>query len=159
MGFQTTVNLQQAPAVAGDFATANPRASFPAGEGQYVAGSAGVTVGRFAWIDATTGLVSNTGTGKPDGFIHREQQALISVYLAEASNVVPQGFPVTVMRTGDYWATPTVSAAVKGNKVFAKLSDGTVQAGAAGATIAGFIETDFVITQGCALNELAVITL
>ena len=159
MGFQTTVNLQQAPAVAGDFATANPRASFPAGEAQYVAGSAGVTVGRFAWIDATTGLVSNTGTGKPDGFIHREQQALISVYLAEASNVVPQGFPVTVMRTGDYWATATVAAAVKGNKVFAKLSDGTVQAGAAGATIAGFIETDFVITQGCALNELAVITL
>ena len=159
MGFQTTVNLQQAPAVAGDFATANPRASFPAGEGQYVADTAGVTVGRFAWINASTGLVSNTGTGKPDGFIHREQQALISVYLAEASNVVPQGFPVTVMRTGDYWATATVGAATKGQKVFAKLSDGTVQAGAAGATIAGFIETDFVITQGCALNELAVISL
>ena len=159
MGFQTTVNLQQAPAVAGDFATANPRTSFPAGEGQYVAAAAGVTVGRFAWINAVTGLVSNTGTGKPDGFIHREQQALISVYLAEASNVVPQGFPVTVMRTGDYWATATVAPAVKGNKVFAKLTDGTVQAGAAGATIAGFIETDFVITQGCALNELAVITL
>lgn len=159
MGFQTTVNLQQAPAVAGDFATANPRASFPGGEGQYVAAAAGVTVGRFAWIDGTTGLVSNTGTGKPDGFIHREQQALISVYLAEASNVVPQGFPVTVMRTGDYWATATVGAAAKGQKVFAKLTDGTVQAGAAGASIAGFIETDFVITQGCALNELAVITL
>ena len=159
MGFQTTVNLQQAPAVAGDFATANPRASFPAGEGQYVAAAPGVTVGRFAWIDATTGLVSNTGTGKPDGFVHREQQALISVYLAETSNVVPQGFPVTVMRTGDYWATATVGAAAKGQKVFAKLSDGTVQAGAAGATIAGFIETDFVITQGCAQNELAVITL
>ena len=158
MGFQTTVNLQQAPAVAGDFATANPRAFFPAGEGQYVAADA-VVVGRFAWIDAVTGLVSNTGTGKPDGFIHREQQALISVYLYETSNVVPRGFPVTVMRTGDYWATATVAAAVKGNKVFARLSDGTVQAGAAGATIAGFIETDFVITQGCALNELAVITL
>ena len=159
MGFQTTVNLQQAPAVAGDFATANPRASFPAGEGQYVAAAAGVTVGRFAWIDATTGLVSNTGTGKPDGFIHREQQALISTYLAETSNVIPQGFPVTVMRTGDYWATATMCAAVQGLKVFAKLSDGTVQACFAGATIPGFIETDFVITQGCAQNELAVISL
>lgn len=159
MGFQTTVNLQQAPAVAGDFATANPRSSFPAGEGQHVAGASGVTVGRFAWINASTGLVSNTGTGKPDGFIHREQQALISVYLAEASNLVPQGFPVTVMRTGDYWVTSTVAAATKGQKAFAKLSDGTIQPGAAGATIAGFIETDFVITQGCALNELAVISL
>ena len=159
MGFQTQVNAQQAPACAGDFASANPRAATVSPEGGFVAGAAGVTVGRFAWIDATTGLVSNTGTGTPEGFIHREQQALISVYLAEASNVVPRGFPVTVMRTGDYWATATVGAAVKGNKVFAKLSDGTVQAGAAGATIAGFIETDFVITQGCALNELAVITL
>jgi hypothetical protein len=159
MGFQTTVNLQQAPAVAGDFATANPRASFPAGEGRYVAGVAGVTVGRFAWIDAATGLVSNTGTGKPDGFVHREQQALITVYLAEASNLVPQGFPVTVMRTGDYWATSTVAAATKGQKAFAKLSDGTIQPGAAGATIAGFVETDFVITQGCALNELLVMSL
>jgi len=159
MGFQTTVNLQQAPAVAGDFATANPRASFPAGEGQYVAGAAGVTVGRFAWIDATTGLVSNTGTGKPDGFIHREQQALITTYLAESSNLVPQGFPVIVMRTGDYWATSTVAAATKGQKAFAKLSDGTIQPGAAGATIAGFVETDFVITQGCALNELLVMSL
>ncbi len=158
-GFQNTVNFQQAPAVAGDFATANPRASFPAGEGQYVADAAGVTVGRFAWINATTGLVSNTGTGKPDGFIHREQQALISTYLAEFSNLIPQGFAVTVMRTGDYWAQATVAAATRGQKVFAKLADGTVQAGAAGATIAGFIETDFVITQGCALNELAVITL
>jgi len=159
MGFQTTVNLQQAPAVAGDFATANPRASFPAGEGQYVAGASGVTVGRFAWIDATLGTVSNTGTGKPDGFIHREQQALITTYLAESSNLVPQGFPVTVMRTGDYWATSTVAAATKGQKAFAKLSDGTIQPGAAGATIAGFIETDFVITQGCALNELLVMSL
>ena len=159
MGFQTQVNAQQAPACAGDFASANPRAAVVSPESGFVAGAAGVTVGRFAWIDAVTGLVSNTGTGKPDGFIHREQQALISVYLAETSNVVPQGFPVTVMRTGDYWATATVGAAVKGNKVFAKLSDGTVQAGAAGATIAGFIETNFVITQGCALNELAVITL
>ncbi|MGL4756310.1 MAG: structural cement protein Gp24 [Aeromonadaceae bacterium] len=159
MGFQTTVNLQQAPAVAGDFATANPRASFPAGEGQYVAASAGVTVGRFAWIDSSTGLVSNAGTGKPDGFIHREQQALISTYLAESSNMIPQGFPVTVMRTGDYFATATVGAATKGQKAFAKLTDGTVQAGAAGATISGFIETDFVITQAAALNELAVISL
>ena len=71
MGFQTTVNLQQAPAVAGDFATANPRASFPAGEGQYVAGASGVTVGRFAWIDAwcptpepASRMVSSTASSK-----------------------------------------------------------------------------------------------
>lgn len=48
MGFQTKVNRQQAPAIAGDFASANPRASMLATEGTLVAGVSGVTVGVFA---------------------------------------------------------------------------------------------------------------
>jgi hypothetical protein len=159
MGFQVSVTLQQAPAVAGDFASANPRASYPSPEGGFVAGAAGVTVGRFCWIQADGVTVLNTGTGAPNGFVHREQQALITTYLAESGNVIPQGFPVTVMRTGDYFATSTVAASVLGNKAFAKLADGTMQPGAAGATISGFVETPFVITQACAIGELAVITL
>ena len=158
MGFQSTVNLQQAPAVAGDFASANPRASYPGGEGKFVAGAAGVTVGRFAWIQADGKTVLNTGTGAPDGFIHREQQALITAYLGEASNLVPQGFPVTIMRTGDYYVTSTVAAATRGQKAFAKLADGTMQPGDAGDTIADFIETDFVITSAAAQNELAIMS-
>jgi hypothetical protein len=124
-----------------------------------VAGAAGVTVGRFAWVQADGVTVLNTGTGKPDGFIHREQQALISTYLAEASNVIPQGFPVTVMRTGDYFATATVAAATKGKKAFANLTDGTMQPAAAGATVAGFVETDFVVSVAAGVGELAAITL
>ena len=158
MPFQNLVNLQQAPAVAGDFASANPRSAVVANEAAFVAGAGGVTVGRFAWIQSDGVTVLNTGTGKPDGFIHRDQQALISTYLAEASNVIPVGFAVTLMRTGDYYATSTVAAAVKGNKAFAKLADGTMQPAAAGATVSGFIETDFTVSRACALNELAVIT-
>lgn len=158
MGFQKQVNRRFAIAVAGDFATANPRASFAGGEDQYVAGAAGATVGRFVWIQADGLTVLNTGTGKPDGFIHREQQALIQEYLGESSNLIPQGWPVTIMRTGDYFATSTVAAATRGQKAFAKLTDGTMQPGAAGTTIAGFVETDFSISSSCALNELAIIT-
>lgn len=158
-GFQTQVNAQQAPAVAGDFASANPRASCVAPEGGFVAGAAGLTVGRFAWIQADGRTLLNTGSGKPDGFVHREQQALITTFLGEASNVVPVGLPVTLMRTGDYFANTTVASAEKGEKAFAKLADGTMQPAAAGATVAGFIETDFVITQPAAVGELAVITL
>lgn len=127
MGFQTQVNAQQAPAVAGDFASSNPRAAFVAPEGGFVAGAAGVTVGRFAWIQSDGKTVLNSGTGKPDGFIHREQQALITTYLAEASNVVPVGRPVTIMRTGDYFAKANSSSAVKGEKVYAKFQDGTTR--------------------------------
>lgn len=158
MGFQTQVNAQQAPAVAGDFASSNPRAAVVAPEGGFVAGSAGVTIGRFAWIQSDGKTLLNTGTGAPDGFIHREQQALISTYLAEASNVIPVGFPVTLMRTGDYYATVTVASAEKGEKAFAKLADGTMQPGAAGATISGFIETDFTVSRPGAVGEVAVIT-
>lgn len=157
--FQSQVNLQQAPAVAGDFASANPRASVVAPEGGFVAGSAGVTVGRFAWIDTDGKTILNTGTGKPDGFIHREQQALISTYLAESSNVIPVGFPVTLMRTGDYYALVTVASAEKGEKAFAKLADGTMQPAAAGATVSGFVETDFTISRAAGVSEVAVITL
>lgn len=159
MGFQTQVNAQQAPAVAGDFASSNPRAAVVAPEGGFVAGIDGVIVGRFAWIDTDGKTLNNTGTGAPDGFIHREQQALISTYLAESGNLIPVGFAVTLMRTGDYYATVTVASAEKGEKAFAKLSDGTMQPGAAGATISGFVETDFTISRAGGVSELAVITL
>ena len=157
-GFQTQVNITPAIGIEGDFASANPRASVVGGEGQYVAGAAGVTVGRFAWIQADGKTVLNTGTGKPDGFIHREQQGLITTYLAETSMVVPQGFAVTLMRTGDYLAKANVAGATKGQKAFANLTNGQMQAGNAGATIAGYVETDFVITTPCLVNELATIT-
>ena len=159
MGFQTQVNAQQAPACAGDFASANPRKATVSPEGGFVAGAAGVTVGRFAWIQADGVTVLNTGTGKPDGFIHREQQALISTYLAESGNLIPVGFPVTLMRTGDYYAAVTVASAEKGEKAFAKLADGTMQPAAAGATVSGFIETDFTISRPAGVGELAVMSL
>lgn len=139
-GFQRTVNLQQAAAVAGDFASANPRASVVGHEGTLVAGATGVTVARFAWA-TSAGLVSNGGALKPTGFVHRRQgAALITTYLGEVSNLIPQGFEVTLMLSGDYWVAPTAQVAI-GQKVFANLGDGTVLGGAAGATIAGFVGT------------------
>ena len=127
MGFQTAVQLQQAPAVAGDFASANPRRSFVGPEGGFVAGAAGVTVGRFCWIQSDGKTVLNTGVGKPDGFIHREQQALITTYLAENGSLIPTGFPVTIMQTGDYWAPANVTSAVLREKAYAKFQDGSVR--------------------------------
>lgn len=164
LGFQTQANLQQAAAVAGDFASANPRASVVAHEGTLVAGASGVTVANFAWATAA-GLVSNAGAGKPTGFVHRRQgSALITTYLAEGSNLIPQGFEVTLMKTGDYWATINVAAASIGQKAFASLTTGAMQPGNAGATISGYVETDFTITGFAvggtgAVGELAVISL
>lgn len=134
MSFQNRVNLQQAPAVAGDFASANPRASVLAGEGSLVAGPGGVTVGRFAWIQDDGKTVSNKANAVriPDGFVHREQNALIVNYLAEGSNVIPEGFPVTLISAGDFWAQlKGANAAVRGSALFADYSTGEVAAVAA----------------------------
>src|SRR5574337_1140790 len=100
MGFQTAVNADLPLAIAGDFASNNPRAAYPATEGAHVAGAGGVVVARFAWIQADGVTVKNSpaaGTPVPDGFIHREQQALITNYLADSGNTIPAGFPVTLM--------------------------------------------------------------
>lgn len=132
-GFQTQVNQYPAPAVEGDFASDNPAASVDAGPGQFVAGSNGATVGRFAWADAN-GVVSNTGAGVPTGFIHRDLQALNYNILSQATMVVPEGYPVTLMSAGDFWARCT-GPATTGQKIFASLADGSVIADDAGSTI------------------------
>jgi hypothetical protein len=156
MGFQTQVYQQPNPAVAGDFASANPRATVLAGPGQLVAGSAGVTVGRFAWAD-TDGIVSNAGTGVPTGFVHREQQGVITIWLAESSMIIPEGLMVVLHNLGDFWAQ-TTTAATAGQKVFASNTDGTIAAGDAGATIAGHTETDWFVATAGAANSLIKIT-
>lgn len=133
MGFQTQVYQQPNPAVAGDFASANPRSAYLAGAGELVAGAAGVSVGRFAWD--VNGIANNFGIGRPAGFVHREQQGVITIFLAESSMLIPVGLMVTLHNLGDFWAT-SVNAATKGQKVFVSVSDGTIKAGAAGGSIA-----------------------
>jgi hypothetical protein len=135
MTFPTQVNVVQAPAVAGDFADKNPRATVDAGPGALVAGAAGVTVGRFAWVDpANQSKVSNTGFGQVSGFIARVQQALITLFLAEGSNVVPSGYPVTLHSGGGFWVqNDGTTEALFGQKAYANYADGRVSFAATGA--------------------------
>jgi hypothetical protein len=133
--FPTQVNGVQAPAVAGDFADKNPRTSVLAGPGALVAGAAGVTVGRFAWWDpANQSKVSNTGFGPVTGFMARMQQALITVFLAEGSNVVPAGHPLTLHSAGAFWVqNDGAGEALVGQKAYANYADGKVSFAATGA--------------------------
>lgn len=112
-GFQSVINQQQAPGVEGDFASANPKASLLAGEGALVAGANGVVVGRFAWV--SNGVVNNTGTGAPAGFVHREGQASVTTWLGESSMTIQPGVQMTLMTAGDYWVK-TAGAATVGRR-------------------------------------------
>ena len=162
MSFQQQVQVQQAPAVEGDFASANPRVSVLAGEGALVAGALGMVVARFGWVtndsNGNPKSVQNVAAGSwapngaPDGFCHRYQQGLIPNYLQESSMMVPGGFPVTLHDRSDAWVI-TRTAASRGQKVFASLIDGGVSTGAAGSTIAGFVGT-----ASFATNVMTVVT-
>ena len=143
MAFQQSVGIAFAPAQAGDFASANPRASVLAGAGSLVAGASGVTVGLFAWANSA-GLVSNAGSGAPTGFVHRESNASITAWLGTSGNLIQPGREITLHQAGDFWAVTTTTY-TKGQKVFASLTTGQIATGAAGATITGFIETKWVV--------------
>ena len=128
------------------------------------AGAGGVTVGRFAWVNAAVTTVLNTGSGVPDGLISRRNTAQITTYLAEGSNVIPAGQPVTVFNGGDFFMTNgNVSAdTAKGQKAYANLTNGTVRFAAAGTALtgdlSGYIETKFSVTSVAAISELAKIS-
>lgn len=156
MPFQTTVNISPALALPGDFADANPRGSVDAGQGAFVAGSAGLTCGLFAWVDtATNTLASNVGTGAPTGFVHREQLGLITVYLAETGNLIPPGMPITLMQSGSYWVRNNGGSAVAiMQKAFTSNTTGTITFAAAGATVAGSTETKWYAHSTGAAGEL-----
>lgn len=134
-GFQKTVNTDPAPAIEGDFASTNPRASIltMAGLG-FFAGPAGVIVGRFARIVSSTGTVTNADPGVTSrlGFVHRAQPALITAWLGESTMTVPGGLEIILHDEGDFWCRFAGGAAI-GQKVFANYSDGTAVAGTAGS--------------------------
>lgn len=155
MPFQIVINQYPAPGVEGGFASTNEHMTYLAGEGALVAGAGGLTIGRFAW--AVNGQATNAGTGEPSGFVHRDGQAVITDWLGAASNVIQVGREVTLMTRGDFWAR-TSTAATRGQKIFASLTTGQVQTGAAGATIAGFVETNFFAGSACDANELVKIS-
>lgn len=155
--FQAQVNVAQAPAVEGDFCDKNPRSSYDAGQGGLVAGVNGVVVGRFAWAtppndsDGAPSVVSNSGFGLPSGFVHREQQALITQYLAASGNTIQPGFGLTLMTGGGFWAKNIGTAVAEyGMKAYANFADGRVTFALTGAATVGGTSTASTIAAGTA---------
>jgi hypothetical protein len=164
-GFQTFVNAQPAPGEAGDFASANIRAStlsYP--EGAFSAASGGVAVGRFAWGNTVSGVMSNYfQENSVLGFVHRENQGLITDFLGISSQLVPAGYPVYAMSRGEFWALMTAGA-TPGQTIYADPVTGLAVAGDAGLAVkvtgfTGAISTLGVLTvsvDGSPTSSLAV---
>jgi hypothetical protein len=139
--FPSKININQAPAVRGDFASQNPRASMLAGQGALVAPVGGLIVGNFAFVakGANGDVVSQSyASGDEIGFLAREEQALITAYLAGDSLVVPQGFMVTLYTRGDFYAY-FGDGATPGQAVYADETTGAAQSGAGTTSFTGAV--------------------
>lgn len=161
MAFQTSIQVTQAPFLAGDFTSVNPRHSALSVPGGFVAGPNGLTVGLFAWADTATGtILSNTGLGAPLCFIHRENQAMLNMYLQEFGMTVPAGMGVgSMFSAGDFGAKNAGSGAcTRGMKAFANNTNGTVSFAAAGATVTGSTETKYFCWTNNAAGEMVKIS-
>ena len=167
--FQTRVNLQNPLGVEGDFASANPRATaLTTDGGALIAGPSGVAIGQFAWIGADGRTVSNSGQypALPDGFVHRDQQGLLTQYLQAAGTLIPPGFPVTLMRQGDFLDKNTgPSSITRYSTLYASYIDGSLQTAAAtagsvtatlGSTNTASLGATFTGAASVASNQLVV---
>lgn len=126
-GFQQTVNQFNPLGVEGDFAGLGPRHTVLAGDGAFVAGPNGVIVGRYAFVLPDGRTVTNGGGGALKGFVHRDMQALVTVYLAAFSMTIAPGFPVTLFDAGDFLARLAAgNAVVPGSTLYARYSDGAI---------------------------------
>ncbi len=136
--FQVAVGSDPAPAIEGDFASANPHHSQLSGEGIYVAGT-NLNIGTFS-IPNAAGVCNSGGVGSVFGFVQRTQISIIGGYLGGYSMQVMPGVEVTLMDGGDYYAR-FAGGATRGQKVFVAPATGLGIAGAAGATINGAVVT------------------
>jgi hypothetical protein len=123
-GFQTFVNNQPPPAVCGDFASMNPRATVVAGPGGLLADTATpVVVGNFAW--ALNGVAYGVKTALAAiGFVANELQTVITDYLGQSRLVVQGGFPVSLYSYGDFWAFVQGGAVAVGATIYADRDTG-----------------------------------
>jgi hypothetical protein len=161
MGFPRVVNVQNAIAVEGDRASANPNLfSIVAGVGAFIAGPAGLTVGAFCWADPTFTILNSFGEGPVTGFIARE--GLRADILTpgpgypDASMTILGGSYISAFDSGDFYVRNNGSTtSVPGQKAYAFNTSGLVSFAAPGspptaASVTGSIAANVVTASGAA---------
>lgn len=146
--FQNQVYITPAQAVAGDFASSNPFDYKLSSTGRMVADSSGVKVGQFAALNAN-GTVTTVPGAAPSGgltrvgFVHRENNAQITTFLAESGVTIQPGQPVALFGRGDFWvnADAVTGSPTRGAIVAWDTTTGLINIGA--TPTATLIDTGF----------------
>lgn len=150
MPFQKVVNLYPAGGINGQQAGLNPVVYLLPVP---VAGAGGVITGHACWDDPNTpGRVVNAGSGAPLGIALRVQTGVIPC--AEGDTVtILEGHSVAVVTRGDLLVT-AAAAVTAGQKIFAKLADGSLSSAAAGAKVDDYVETGWTVRESAAAGEI-----
>lgn len=164
--FQTATRNLQAPGIAGDFASMNPRASQLSTQiynsTGFRAGPSGLVIGLFAWLDPSTWtFASNNGAGAPQGIVGRGgMNALITTYLSAYGVTIPAGMGVgNLYDGGDFWVVNAGSGiASPGMKAYANNGTGVITFAAAGAPTTASSSTGSDIAPGTGSSALSTIT-
>lgn len=105
--FQNQVYINPAQAIPGDFASSNPMVYKLASTGKMVADASGVKVGQFCVLNADGTVTSVPGAAPSStsriGFVHREENAQITTFLAESGYTIQPGQPVAAFGKGDFF--------------------------------------------------------
>jgi len=105
--FQNQVYINPAQAIPGDFASSNPMVYKLSSTGKMVADSSGVKVGQFCVLNADGTVTSVPGAAPSStsriGFVHREENAQITTFLAESGYTIQPGQPVAAFGKGDFF--------------------------------------------------------
>ena len=153
MGLQTKVEIGMPMAIEGMRCGLNITAYTTE---NLMADSDGVTVGLFAWRHPDN-KAANTATGAvpatPVGIVERVIDFANRDITSDASMIIPEGRTATIGVRGDYWAR-TSTAATLDQVVFINTTDGTIATGAAGATVAGHVESDWHVESEGAAGDL-----
>jgi hypothetical protein len=161
--FQNQVYIQPAQAVPGDFASSNPRVYKLSGTGKMVADSSGVLVGKFAILNADGTVTSVPGAAPSSttriGFVHRENNAQIQTFLAEAGYTIQPGQPVALFGTGDWFVNADVVSGTpsRGAAILWDTTTGNTSIG--GTPSATLLDTGYkLISESASVNQTVAIS-
>lgn len=141
-------------AIAGAFASRNPRSSLLAGGGFFKAADPdGVYMARFAWANVDTGFVASQPQTASDllGFV--QPLPGYAWRMVRDGRIIRPGAPVTLFGSGDFYARFS-GGAEPGARVYASALDGSPISGEADDTEI----TPWWVAAGCAPGELAIIS-
>lgn len=160
MAQQKNVQLYVGGAVAGDFASENPHSTVFSIYGGFMAGQKGAVIGSFAWETTGTNLVESAKPASNSGrigFVGRfGNMGVIYDPRVGASMTINESLPVTMYKSGDFFAVSKTDAEV-GYGVYANNLDGTIQT-AATPPASGFTDTGFKVTNGGDAGSLITIS-